>query len=902
VERAADPPPGAAAAPGGRPVRRLGRVRTRLLAAFLLLLGATVLLTAVGWIGLRRMQATLAGVEDDLLPRISQALQLSERAAQLASTAPKLGDAPSSAELDAHRHGVEALLAQIGRGSAEIGQTTPQLRGVVDRLQESVHQHLPALIRLSQQKLQAQARLDGELARLDRLGQALHAPHAGAPVDPRISSLWSTLVLGAAVSDAATIGRLEADAEALLLSARRRAALAALPPGEAAELVALTEGEGSVLACRQALVNLDAQIDYLVTLTRANADDLGEETSRYVAQLRLAAADRSERMRVAARASEALMLALTALCVAIGVFATRYVRRLVGEIETITHVMSRLASGDTAQATPATARPDELGALARSFEVFRDNLLAKQQLVRDLHAQRELLEAVHDNLTDGLAVFDRDGRLLLWNNRLVEMLGRQDVAPAAGVTPAALLAAMPPGTTWSSPESQRHEPLERLAPQAWLRAAHLELRAPDGQVLDLRSCAMPGGGTVSLVTDLSARRAIETQLQQAQKLEVLGQLTGGVAHDFNNYLGTILGNLALLEASVDAQDERARVQWGRVRRAATSAAGLTRRLLAFARRQPLEAEDVLLDEMVEEMRDLVEYSASDAVELVLALDGGEAPVHVDRGQLENALLNLVMNSAAAMPRGGVLTVSTARVTGRDGAPWVELAVEDTGIGMSEEQAARAFEPFFSTKPAGEGSGLGLSIVYGFVRQSGGGISLESRPGQGTRVAMRFPAVPAARRGLPAPATSIAALEPLPGRVLLLVEDDEAFRATLAEQLRQLDVRVHAVASAEAAVDALAGGLRVHGLVSDIRLGQGANGIALVRTARARWPGLPALLMSGEVPELALDAARAGAAPDGAGTGIAGLREAGAGDPQFLQKPFALGQLAAWVRALPVSSV
>jgi DNA-binding response OmpR family regulator len=111
-----------------------------------------------------------------------------------------------------------------------------------------------------------------------------------------------------------------------------------------------------------------------------------------------------------------------------------------------------------------------------------------------------------------------------------------------------------------------------------------------------------------------------------------------------------------------------------------------------------------------------------------------------------------------------------------------------------------------------------------------------------------------------------------------------------------------VASAEAAVDALAGGLRVHGLVSDIRLGQGANGIALVRTARARWPGLPALLMSGEVPELALDAARAGAAPDGAGTGIAGLREAGAGDPQFLQKPFALGQLAAWVRALPVSSV
>ncbi|MFL6627032.1 MAG: ATP-binding protein [Vitreoscilla sp.] len=886
-----------AAAAGERPVRRLGRVRTRLLAAFLLLLGATVLLTAVGWVGLRRMQSTLAGVEGDLLPRISHALELSERATQLASTAPKLGDSLSAAELDTHRQVVESLLAQVGRSTSEIGETTPRLRSVIDRLQQSLHQDLPALIQLSQRKLREQERLDAQLKRLDRLGQVLHPAH-GEPADPRISSLWSTLVLGAAVSDTATIGRLEADAEALLLSARQHGATKSLAPEDARELVALTEGPDSVLGCRQALVNYDAQIDYLVTLTRANADDLSDETSRYVAQLRLAAADRSERMRVAVRASEALMLVLTALCVVIGAFATRYVRRLVGEIEKITHVMSRLAAGDTALSTPATARPDELGALARSFEVFRDNLLAKQQLLRDLHAQRELLEAVHDNLTDGLAVFDRDGRLLLWNNRLVEMLGRQGVAPAAGARPSELLAAMPADTTWSSPESQRQVPLGELAPEAWLRAEHLELHAPDGQVLDLRSCSMPGGGTVSLVTDLSARRAIETQLQQAQKLETLGQLTGGVAHDFNNYLGTILGNLALLEATVGPEGERARVQWGRVRRAATSAAGLTRRLLAFARRQPLEAEDVLLDEMVEEMRDLVEYSASDAVELVLELDGGEAPVHIDRGQLENALLNLVMNSAAAMPRGGTLTVSTTRVPGRDGRPWIELAVADTGIGMTEAQAARAFEPFFSTRPTGEGSGLGLSIVYGFVRQSGGDIALHTQPGHGTRVALRFPTAAPAARGVPSLATSLAALEPLAGRALLIVENDEAFAATLAEQLRQLGVQVHAATNAEDAMAALAGGLHVHGLVSDIRLGQGANGIALVRMVRARWPGLPVLLMSGEVPELAVDAARDGA--DGPGTGIEGLRDSDAGAPHFLQKPFPLSQLAAWVRMLQVT--
>jgi signal transduction histidine kinase/CheY-like chemotaxis protein/HAMP domain-containing protein len=880
-----------------REIRVLGRVRTRLLAAFLLLLGATVLLTAMGWVGMRRMQGALAGVEEDLLPRISHALELSERAAQLASTAPKLGDSLSHSELDAHRHSVEALLAQIGQGSQDLREPTPRLQHVIDRLQESVHQHLPALIELSQQKLRLQAQLEGELGRLDRLGQALHAARADArAVDPRVSSLWSTLVLGAAVRDPATIGRLEADAEALLISARRRGALASLPAGQARELVALTEGADSVLACRQGLINLDAQIDYLVTLTRANADDLGEETSRYVAELRLAAAERSERVRAAARTGEVLMLALTGLCVLIGLVATRYVRRLVGEIETITHVMSRLALGDTAQATPAKSRPDELGELARSFEVFRDNLLAKQQLVRDLHAQRELLEAVHDNLTDGLAVFDSDGHLLLWNARLVEMLGRQGVTPRAGSTPGALLEAFPPGTTWSGPDRQRHQGLDQLPPRAWVQADHLELQGADGQVLDLRSCPMPGGGTVTLVTDLSARRAIESQLQQAQKLEVLGQLTGGVAHDFNNYLGTILGNLALLEASVN-EDGRARVQWQRVRRAATSAAGLTRRLLAFARRQPLEAEDVPLDEMVEEMRDLIEYSAGDAVTLELDLVPGAPAVHVDRGQLENALLNLVMNSAAAMPQGGTLTVAMqllpapADADAAGGADLVELSVTDTGIGMTEEQAAKAFEPFFSTRPPGEGSGLGLSIVYGFVRQSGGAIELHSQPGQGTRVALRFPAVAASPRQAASAHTPMAALEPLPGRVVLLVEDDEAFRATLAEQLRQLEVRVQEATSAEAAIDALAGGLEVHCMVSDVRLGQGASGIELARTVQARWPGLPVLLMSGEMPELTTGPLRHGPA-----------RETGLAQPPFLQKPFALAQLLAWLRSLPVSSV
>ena len=194
-------------------IRPLGRVRTRLLAAFLLLLCATVLLTAMGWVGMRRMQSALAGVEGELMPRISHALELSQRTAQLASTAPKLGDSLTRSELDTHRRNVEALLDEIGRGSAEMGETTPQLQLVINRLQASVRRDLPTLIQLSQQKLQVQARLGAQLARLDRLGQALNAP--GKAADPYLSRLWLTLVLGAAVSDGATVGHLEADAEAL---------------------------------------------------------------------------------------------------------------------------------------------------------------------------------------------------------------------------------------------------------------------------------------------------------------------------------------------------------------------------------------------------------------------------------------------------------------------------------------------------------------------------------------------------------------------------------------------------------------------------------------------------------------------------------------------------------------
>ena len=831
------------------------RVRTRLLAAFLVLLVAALTLTVVGWWGMRSTQQALAGVERDLLPNISHALELAQRTTQLAALAPKLSDSATQQELEANRSAVEGLLEQIHRNTVDL-QPTPELQGVLAHLQEGVGQHLRTLVELTRRKQALQARLDQQLARLERLGSALHDERA-PPADPAVAALWSSLVLATAAQDAATIGRLQADVEALLLAARRRNALAALDPALAQGLAGLAGGRDALLSLRQDLLDLDARTDYIVVLTRAHADELSGEVSRYVAQLRAAAGERSEHVRRVIQSNETGMLVLALASLAIAAVATRYVRRLVGEIETITDVMSRLAQGDTAQATPATRRRDELGALARSFEVFRDHLLAKQRLLGELHTQRELLEAVHDSLTDGLAVFDRDGRLLLWNRRLAEMLAPHGAAPAEGLTAQAWLATLPDGSVWSAPLGG-----EAQGAAAFTQHEHLELRLPTGEVFDLRTRRMPAGGSVTLVTDLSARRAIETQLQQAQKLEVLGQLTGGVAHDFNNYLGTILGNLSLIEGDL-AHSPKSHAQWQRVQRAARSAAGLTRRLLAFARRQPLQAEDVGVDEMVEQMRDLIEYSAGASVSVSFALASAPLAVHVDRGQLENALLNLVMNSAAAMPDGGRLEVATRAV---DAA--LELRVSDTGSGMPEALTAKVFEPFFTTKAAGEGSGLGLSIVYGFVKQSGGDIAMTSKPGAGTTVTMRFPAA------LPRSDMAPALHEPSPqeltlaGLKLLVVDDDDAFRATLVDVLTKAEADVQAVPSAEDALAALQEAAAPSLLLSDICLGPGLDGLRLARHVRERWPALPVVLMSGLSPELFAQ------------------RSEWAGEFPFLQKPFA----------------
>ncbi|RKH17632.1 PAS domain S-box protein [Corallococcus sp. CA047B] len=353
-----------------------------------------------------------------------------------------------------------------------------------------------------------------------------------------------------------------------------------------------------------------------------------------------------------------------------------------------------------------------------------------------------------------------------------------------------------------------------------------------------------------------ALMAAETALRQSQKMEAVGQLTGGIAHDFNNLLQGILGSLGLLQK---------RLHQGRtseLERFITSAMGsaqraaaLTHRLLAFSRLQPLDPKPVKVNPLVASMEDLLRRTLGEQMQLQWALADGLWLTKCDPNQLETALLNLVINARDAMPQGGRLTVetgnmsldagTTARMRDLKPGQYVSVSVSDTGTGMSKEVLERAFEPFFTTKPVGQGTGLGLSMIYGFARQSEGSVQLYSEPGQGTTVRLYLPRY--VGEGRPDDAQAPRALTDAhvaeAGETVLVVEDEEVIRALIVEVLRELGYRALEAGDGVEGLRLLRSAPRLDLLVTDMGL-PGLNGRQLADAGRAARPGLKVLFMTG----------------------------------------------------------
>jgi PAS domain S-box-containing protein len=390
--------------------------------------------------------------------------------------------------------------------------------------------------------------------------------------------------------------------------------------------------------------------------------------------------------------------------------------------------------------------------------------------------------------------------------------------------------------------------------------------------------------------EVTGRRQAEAALRQAQKMEAIGQLTGGVAHDFNNLLQVIGVNLYLLERRIATgklaePDLRPPIEGAR--RGAERAATLTQRLLAFSRRQPLDPQPLDVNRLVSRMSELLGHTLGESISIQTVLGGGVGRIFSDAGELENALLNLAVNARDAMPDGGKLTIETANsyldvafATAQEEVTpgqYVMIAVSDTGTGMTKEVISQAFEPFFTTKDRGQGTGLGLSQVYGFVKQSGGYVRIYSEPYEGTTVKIYMPRF----LGESQESTAPVAQSPLPiasaQELILVVEDDDDVRANTTMMLRELGHRVLEAPDGPGALRLLEDRTDVDLLFTDIGLPGGVNGRQLADRARLLRPDLKVLFTSG----YALNA----------------MAHQGRLDPglELLSKPFSFSQLAAKIR-------
>ncbi len=353
------------------------------------------------------------------------------------------------------------------------------------------------------------------------------------------------------------------------------------------------------------------------------------------------------------------------------------------------------------------------------------------------------------------------------------------------------------------------------------------------------------------IRDVTARTKLEQDLRQAQKMEAIGQLTGGLAHDFNNLLTVISGNLEMLQMRL--KDPQNQELLSEAQEATALGAQLANRLLAFGRRQPLNPKQTDLNALAGGMVDLLRRTLGQVAKIETRFVDGSIMVMADPGQFENALLNLAINARDAMPDGGRLIIETGRtsIEARQGAidglgpgVYASVSVTDTGIGMPPEVRQRAFEPFFTTKETGKGSGLGLSMVYGFVKQSGGHLRLDSEPGHGTTVCIYLPLLEQSPRVGEVASEKGTKSKRAAGGVILVVEDDPRVRRVSIRRLKELGYAVLDAESGPAALRILERDEKIDLIFSDVVMAGGMSGIELAQEVRRRWPALKIILTSG----------------------------------------------------------
>ena len=464
------------------------------------------------------------------------------------------------------------------------------------------------------------------------------------------------------------------------------------------------------------------------------------------------------------------------------------------------------------------------------------------------------LQLFIDAVTDyAIFMLDPQGYVTSWNSGALRIKGytaREIVGQhfSRFYSEADRVAGEPARALRTALESGRYEAegwrIRKDGTPFWANVVIDPVRDPQGALI----------GYAKITRDITERRTAQVALQRAQeqlthsqKMEALGQLTGGVAHDFNNLLMIVGGHVRIVKKLLH-DNPRGLQAADAIETAAKRGETLTRQLLAFSRRQPLNPVVAELGQRIDTLRALLANSLGSSIQLKTLVGSDTWPVEIDVGELELALINVAVNSRDAMPDGGVISISTENVRISRGqvfgdltGDFVALTVTDNGAGIPQDVLSKVFDPFFTTKGAGKGSGLGLSQVYGFARQSGGTATIDSEVGRGTRVTIYLPR---SRAGILKAWPREEAVDLVNGGLVLLVEDNPVVAEVSATMLRELGFEVELASDANAALRAINGDATFDLMFTDIVMAGQLDGIALARIVRQRRPGLPILLATG----------------------------------------------------------
>ncbi|MBB6056940.1 ATP-binding protein [Tolumonas osonensis] len=819
-------------------------VRGRLLSFNLLVVLLTLVIGVIAVFGFNNAGRLLTDMQESTLSEMNSGMEVGVKTAKVATVAVSLtqviGAMEYQSESDLLKTAMAALRNSLSKmAAAPLARQQPQLIDRIHQRSNELQDSVRKLLDLTRQRHLERHSLLGVIyqaqSQLDLLAQDDSLGWPGAPEQDVFRNMLAMTLTIPASPDVLS--------QLVHISLQWQQAIPQAVPARQKILQALCDTLLPVAQLNQQLQNSDLAIAYHTFRIKALVNLLDQDINQYVQLVVDSAGSRAERTHRELQTSTFTIQIFALLAVVITALAGNYIYDNMGVlVSAIADAMTRLTKGERTVQVPALNRQDELGDLARAFNVFANNAASLARVTRLFKEKSIQLETTFLSIRDGFALFDASGALVVSNPQYASLLQLDQIMPGSHFREVL--------QRLQQSGAQRSDG-KPLSPDHLWRAEDnvltLELQLGGERYVELRLNRLANMSVASMVLDRTDRKTLEAELIHSQKMKAVGHLTGGIAHDFNNLLAVVLGNLELLQT--DELEDRTRQRIERAYKAAERGAQLTQRLLAFSRKQALRPRAIDLAELVTSLRELMEHSLPATLRLELDIQPGLRPAWMDANQLENSLLNLVVNARDAMEgRSGAIRLRlfnqhVQRTSGRE-QDMVTIEVIDQGCGMTPEVLQRVFEPFFTTKAAGKGSGLGLSMVYGFVRQSGGRVQIDTEPQHGTCVRLQLPCAEAEPVALPATSESapVWADDDMP--LVVVLEDQADVRQTLCEYLHSMGCLTMDTDCGEQALSWVRSIPEVQLLISDIVLPGQASGIAVAEQAQQLRPSLKLLLVSG----------------------------------------------------------